>query len=111
MNIPFSPPDISEEEIEFTYECENGNIICFMNEQGIKIKLDKDKFDLLFVYDDLKDTEIISVEPKKVVYRHNGLDYAIALNNASFAEENRGYRIKANSNEFEMTFIRANNNA
>lgn len=101
---------LNDQDLRVVFESNVGKIVCSINEYGIKFNFDKDKADLLFNYDDLKDTEIVSVKQNEMVYRHNDTEYVFVLENAKVEKIDFGYKIVPNSNEFEMTFRRSNSN-
>lgn len=95
----------NETGLKIYFELNGEKAVCLCDEERVRFEFSGKPFDLLFKYNNLKNTEIKEIRNSSVIYEHKPLEYGIKLS-CNVSPEQNGYRISPATNSFEISFLR-----
>ena len=99
--------DTSENEnrLKIEFELDGEKAVCVCDEEKFGFYFSGKPFDMLFKYNNLRNTVIKEIGESTVIYGHGEAEYGIKLTCGVKSEQN-GYRISPDTNSFEISFLR-----
>ncbi len=95
----------NENRLKIEFELDGEKAVCVCDEEKIRFEFSGKPFDMLFKYNDLRNTVIKEIGESTVIYGHGEAEYGIKLTCGVKSEQN-GYRISPDTNSFEISFLR-----
>ena len=97
-----------ENALKITFELEGKKAFCLCDEEKVRFELPGGDYDMLFKYNELRNTKLEEIGENSVKYEHENMSYALNLTCKVSAEEN-GYRISPEGDSLELSFKRLGN--